>query len=124
MMFNSKRLIIATLFGVLSGVICWILSSSGGPTTWYFAVSTILARTLIGFVIGISVLRMKWWLHGIIIGAIFSLPMAFQGFYVTGKEMFIFLGSIIMGIIYGFFIELFTTVVFKQGVQKASNPES
>jgi hypothetical protein len=123
-MLNTKRLIIASVFGVLSGVICWILSSSSGPTTWYFTVSTILARTLIGFAIGISVLRIKWWLHGIIFGAIFSLPMAFQGFYVTGKEMFIFLGTIIMGIIYGFFIELFTTVVFKQGVQKVSNPES
>jgi hypothetical protein len=39
--------------------------------------------------------------------------MALQGFYVPGKEMFILLGTLIMGIIYGFFIELFTTVVFK-----------
>jgi hypothetical protein len=119
-MLNTKRLIIATIFGVLSGFICWILSASSGPTTWYFAVSTIIARTLIGFTIGISILKMKWWLHGIIIGAIFSLPMALQGFYVPGKEWFILIGTIVMGIIYGFFIELFTTVVFKQGAQTTS----
>jgi hypothetical protein len=116
-MLNTKRLLIATIFGVLSGVVCWILSSSGGPTTWYMATSIILGRTLIGFALGISILKMKWWLHGIVIGCLFSLPMAFQGFYVAGKEMFIFLGSLIMGIIYGFFIELFTTVIFKQGAQ-------
>ncbi|UCC12879.1 MAG: hypothetical protein JSW02_04975 [candidate division WOR-3 bacterium] len=116
-MLNTKRLIIATIFGVLSGFICWILSASSSPTTWYFAVSTIIARTLIGFTIGISILKMKWWLHGITIGALFSLPMALQGFYVPGKEWFILIGTIVMGIIYGFFIELFTTVVFKQGAQ-------
>ena len=112
-MLQSKRLFIATLFGVISGLICWVLSSSGGPQPWFFAVSTILSRTLIGFAIGISVFKIKWWLHGIIIGFIFSLPMAFQGFYIPGKESYIFLGTLIMGIIYGFFIELFTTVVFK-----------
>jgi hypothetical protein len=116
-MFNKKRLLLATLFGVISGFVCWGLSSSGGPQPWFFALSTILSRTLIGFAIGISILKMKWWLHGIIMGFIFSLPMAFQGFYVPGKEMYIFLGTMIMGIIYGFFIELLTTVVFKAGAK-------
>ncbi|KPL13833.1 hypothetical protein AMJ74_04520 [candidate division WOR_3 bacterium SM1_77] len=116
-MLNKKRLVIATLFGVISGLICWGLSSSGGPQPWFFAVSTILSRTLIGFAIGFSVFKIKWWLHGIIMGLIFSLPMAFQGFYVPGKELYIFFGTLIMGIIYGFFIELFTTVVFKAGVK-------
>ena len=116
-MFNKKRLLIATLFGVLSGFVCWWLSSSDGPQPWFFALSTILSRTLIGFAIGISILKMRWWLHGIIMGFIFSLPMAFQGFYVPGKETYIFLGTLIMGIIYGFFIELFTTVVFKAGAK-------
>jgi hypothetical protein len=112
-MLNKKRLLIATIFGVISGFVCWGLSSSGGPQPWFLALSTILGRTLIGFAIGISILKIKWWLHGIIMGFIFSLPMAVQGFYVPGKEMFIFFGTLIMGIIYGFFIELFTTVVFK-----------
>jgi hypothetical protein len=116
-MLNKKRLFIATLFGVISGFICWGLASSEGPTPWYFALSTILSRTLIGFAIGISVIKIKWWLHGLIMGFIFSIPMALQGFYVPGKEMYIFLGTLIMGIIYGFFIELFTTVVFKAGAK-------
>lgn len=116
-MCNKRRILIATFFGVISGIVCWALASSGGPTPWYFVISTILSRTLIGFAIGISVFKMKWWLHGIIMGFIFSLPMAFQGFYVPGKEVMIFFGTLIMGIIYGFFIELFTTVVFKAGAK-------
>lgn len=116
-MISKKRILIATLCGVLAGIVCWVLASSEGPTPWYFAVATILSRTLIGFAIGISALRIKWWLHGIVMGFLFSLPMALQGFYVPGREAFIFAGTIVMGIIYGFFIELFTTVVFKAGAK-------
>jgi len=39
--------------------------------------------------------------------------MAFYGFYVPDQASMIFFGTIVMGIIYGFLIELFTTVVFK-----------
>lgn len=116
-MASNKRILIATLFGVLAGIVCWILTSSEGPQPWYFALSTIISRTLIGFAIGISILKIQWWLHGIAMGFLFSLPMALQGFYVPGREAFIFVGTIVMGIIYGFFIELFTTVVFKAGAK-------
>lgn len=109
-MLNTKRLLIATIFGVIFGFVCWGLASSHGPQPWFMAVSIILSRTLIGFAIGISVLKMGWWLHGIIMGIVFSLPMAFATF-AMGFNIFIM--TIIMGIIYGFLIELFTTVVFK-----------
>ncbi len=112
-MSKGKRLLMATIFGLISGFVCWGLASSGGPMAWYQAVAIILSRTLIGFTIGISVFKMKWWLHGMLIGAIVSLPGSFFGFYVPGKEMFIFFGTFVMGIIYGFFIELLTTVIFK-----------
>jgi hypothetical protein len=112
-MLNTKRLLIATIFGVIFGLVCWGLASSSGPQPWYMAISIILSRALLGFGIGISVLKLGWWLHGIIMGIVFSLPMAFQGFYVPEKAMFIFWGTLIMGIIYGFLIELFTSIVFK-----------
>lgn len=112
-MVNSKRLLIATLFGIIFGFVCWGFAASGGPQPWYFAVSTILGRTLIGFAIGISAFKIAWWLHGIIMGFVFSLPMAFYGFYVPEQGTMIFFGTIVMGIIYGFLIELITTVAFK-----------
>ena len=116
-MDRSKRIIIATIFGVIFGFVCYGLARSNGPTAWFIAVSIILSRTLMGFAIGISVLKMKWWFHGIIMGGIFSLPMAFNSLFTPQNPIYIFIGTIVMGIIYGFLIELFTTVVFKQGVK-------
>lgn len=112
-MLTTKRVIIATLFGLIFGFICWGFTSMGGATVWYLAVSIILSRTIMGLAIGLSGWRIGWWLHGIVMGAIFSLPMAFNGFYVPEKAWFIFIWSIVMGIVYGFLIELFTAVVFK-----------
>jgi hypothetical protein len=113
-MFNIKRFWLALLFGFVSGFVCWGLMASGGQTLhWALILSTILSRGLIGFAIGISALRIKWWLHGMIMGLIVSIPMGLGGFMVPGRELFIFFGSVIMGIIYGFFIELFVSVIFK-----------
>lgn len=112
-MFNSKRFFIALLFGLIFGFVCWGLAASKNPIPWSLAVSIIISRTLIGFVIGISVLKWNWWLHGIVIGAVFSLPMGFAALAGPMGAWSIFWGSIVMGIVYGFLIELFTTVAFK-----------
>jgi hypothetical protein len=113
MMLKTKRVVIATIFGIIFGFVCWGFTLSQGPQPWFFALQVIVSRMLIGFAIGISTLMIPWWLHGVIFGFIFSLPMGLNGFYVPEKAMFIFLGTVLMGIIYGFLIELFTTVVFK-----------
>ena len=69
----------------------------------------ILSRTLMGFMIGISALRMSWWLHGIVLGIISSIPMAIP----TLDRLSIAIGTVVMGIIYGFLTELITSVLFK-----------
>ncbi|MFQ6082787.1 MAG: hypothetical protein ACE5WD_05445 [Candidatus Aminicenantia bacterium] len=109
-MLFTKRVIIATIFGVIFGIICWLFARSEGTLAWYISLNIILSRTLIGFAIGISSWRIPWWLHGILLGFIFSLPMAFGGFV---KGWSIFSASLILGVIYGFLIELFTSIVFK-----------
>ena len=113
-MFNAKRFWLALLFGFVSGFVCWFLMASGGESYhWALILSTIASRGLIGFAIGISVLRIKWWLHGILMGAILSIPMGLSGLMVPEREMFLFFGSIAMGMIYGLLIELLVSVVFK-----------
>jgi hypothetical protein len=117
-MFSTKRVVSATILGVVFGIVCWLFAKSGGETTWYLALSIILSRTVMGFAIGISVWQVWWWLHGILMGVIFSLPMAFNAFFVPEKGWFIFKWTIVMGIIYGFLIELITTKAFKATVAK------
>ncbi|OGU55934.1 MAG: hypothetical protein A2V66_18225 [Ignavibacteria bacterium RBG_13_36_8] len=69
----------------------------------------LFSRALMGFAIGISALRMAWWLHGIFLGAVSSLPM----FFSVMDRIDIAIGSVVMGIIYGFLTELITSILLK-----------
>ena len=113
-----KRLIIATLSGMLFGVVCYYIAKSGSadiPAAIRYQI--IASRTLIGFAIGISCLNLKHWaLHGLILGFIFSIPLSFSGMMAENPEFsagMMFLSTMIMGSIYGILIELITSVLFK-----------
>ena len=111
----TKRVTITTIAGLITGIICWQLAASGGNAlSDVLIISIILSRTLTGFVIGISALKLKWWLHGALLGGVFSVPMGL-GVFMSGspKQMMIFWMTIIAGIIYGVLIELAATVIFK-----------
>lgn len=109
-----KRITIATIFGLICGVICMMLSTSNAPIPLAIKMQILANRTLIGLAIGISVLKMKWWIHGPLMGLVFSLPLGFSSMMATGfSPIWMFSITVLMGIIYGFIIELFTTVVFK-----------
>jgi len=114
-----KRLIVATISGLVFGFVCIGFASFGSQDfNLWLALAVILGRTLIGFAIGISRFPMKHWaLHGIVMGFIFGLPGAFgAGSAPEGTGMsaeMIFVDILVMGVIYGFLIELITTVFFK-----------
>ncbi|MBN2042112.1 MAG: hypothetical protein JW864_18905 [Spirochaetes bacterium] len=118
-MNKAKRLITATIFGVAFGFVCFGLASSGPDKLhWAIAVQIITGRTLIGFAIGISTLKLGHWsIHGLVMGMIFSIPMAFSGLMAPENPEFstasMFAWTVVLGMIYGLFIELFTSVVFK-----------
>jgi hypothetical protein len=109
---RGLRVLVTTILGFVFGIVCWLLASSGGPMPAAMAWSIILSRTLLGFVIGISALKINYLVHGILLGFIVSIPMAFGSLAVKGFK--IFLGTLIMGIIYGFLIELITHFVIKE----------
>jgi hypothetical protein len=110
---RGLRVLFTTILGFIFGIICWLLASSGEPEmNAAIAWSIILNRALLGFVIGISAWKINYILHGIILGFIVSIPMAISSLDVKGFK--IFLGTLIMGIIYGFLIELITQFVVKE----------
>lgn len=116
---KAKRLIISTLVGFVFGLISFSVASSGPNfVPPLLAASIILSRTLIGFAIGISTLKLSHWaFHGIIIGLIISLPLAgFEaingGSVVLTRGMLMVL-SLVMGMVYGFLIEFVTTVILQ-----------
>ena len=110
---RGMRLLVTTILGFLFGIVCWLISSSGQPQmpaamSW----SIIFSRALIGFVIGISGWKINHMIHGIIIGFVVSIPMALGALGFQGLK--IFLGTLIMGMIYGFLIELISHLIVKE----------
>jgi len=110
-MLTVKRVVIATLCGLLFGIVCSSLAGSNPneEVSWGILMSILFGRTLMGFTIGISAFKMHWWLHGLVIGFVTSIPMAIPVLERTE----IFIGTFVMGMIYGFLTELITTKLFK-----------
>ena len=118
-MRNRKRLIVATLSGLFFGFICLGLATSGpAPLPWPVGLQIITSRTLIGLAIGISALALGHWsIHGIVMGLFFSVPLAFSGLMAPDNPDFskvsMFAWTVVLGMVYGFLIELITSVFFK-----------
>ncbi len=112
----AKRVIIATIVGVILGIGCWLVGELIGlienPSTVRIA-NIIGHRALMGFVIGISALRMNWAVHGIVVGSIVgALFILFDA--QMGMPTAVLFGMLIPGnASYGFIIEFVTTKVFK-----------
>ncbi|MDP8221042.1 MAG: hypothetical protein P9X26_06830 [Candidatus Stygibacter frigidus] len=117
-MTSGKRIIIATLIGLCCGIVCITLAGSGGKQLpGIIIMQMLISRTLMGFVIGISAIKLNWALHGILLGLLMGLPMALSSSIVVKgtdftPQMMMF-STLIIGAIYGFVIEFFTTVIFK-----------
>ena len=122
-MQRGKRIVVATLSGVLFGFVCFgIASSAPGALAGPVILQIIASRTLIGFAIGISCLSMgHWCVHGLAMGLIFSIPLAFSGLMAPESPEFskagMFIWTIALGMIYGLLIEVITSLLFraKQG---------
>lgn len=110
-----KRIIIATLFGVVAGALCAtftyygaIMKITGVTLGWIF-----LNRTVMGFVIGVSGLRLHWAWNGIAMGLIVGSIFSYALFMNTGDVRLLYLTPI-GNAAFGLMIEFFTSFVFKQ----------
>lgn len=109
------RILLATLMGVVMGIICASAASAGHllTLTTVTLVWVLLNRTIMGFVIGISGLKLHWAWNGIILGVVIGSIFSYF-FYMDGHSLKLALLMPIGNAVYGFLIEFFTTVVFKQ----------
>ncbi len=109
------------LLSVFGGVVCSLICAAGRKylipsiTLSALVTSAFGNRILIGFVIGISRLRINYILHGALIGFIvtsaYSAGMIFEG-SLQG-----FAAYTLAGTIFGILIELFVTKVFRSPVE-------
>jgi hypothetical protein len=112
-MVNQKRFTISLIFGFIAGLICFIGAILLDlPADFIHFLNIIANRTLLGFVIGISALKMKWYLHGLILGEIVGLPFFFFDL-ISGVSLLIVIGVLFINALFGLMIEFFTSIVFK-----------
>jgi len=122
-MVYQKRVICAAIWGIIFGFISWALSMISRPVPPFGIVTIILLFAIMGFMIGISAWRIKWWIHGVLIGLIISLPSGFGAIWVGRGWGAGFIPVIVAGIIFGFLIELLTTVAFKAEMREGKAEE-
>lgn len=127
---SQLRILVATLAGVLFGFVCyWIaggIGTLGSSHAGLNPIQLILSRAVMGFAISCSIFKWNWILHGFIMGLIFSLPLAFDGLAIEAAEVspaLIFIGILVVGSIYGFLIELITSIIFKAPRQAKAKAE-
>jgi hypothetical protein len=107
-----KRITVATLFGLVVGALCATATFKMGalPFTEINLLWVLLNRTVMGFAIGVSGLKLHWAWHGILIGLIVGSIFSYF-LYMHGIKTAAF--TMIGNAIFGLMIEFFTTVVFK-----------
>lgn len=109
---------IATACGVVAGLVCVSVGATFGlkitPAGFGWA---LLNRTLLGFVIGISALRLQWALHGAVMGCVVGSLFSYSA-WLVGDPAWLILALLGASVIFGLGIEFFTTVAFHQGQQK------
>jgi len=111
-----KRIIIATLFGLVAGVICATAGIHMGimKFTAINVVWVLLNRAVMGFAIGTSGLKLHWAWNGMLMGLVVGSIFSYFLFMNVGLGT-LPIGNLLVGNpIFGLMIEFFTTKVFKQ----------
>lgn len=113
-----KRMVIATACGVVAGLVCVSIGALIGlkitPAGFGWA---LLNRTLLGFVIGISAIRLHWAWHGALMGVLVGSLFSYSAWLAGGPAWLIF-GLLGGSMVFGLGIDFFTTVIFKQPQQR------
>lgn len=110
----TKRVFVASLFGLAMGGICatGLFATGTMKFTPILLIFVLLNRAVMGAVIGLSTLRLHWAWNGIVLGLVVGSVFSYYLFMnVSGPMPALNMSA---NAILGFVIEFFTTVVFKQ----------
>jgi hypothetical protein len=110
-MVTASRVITTTIWGLVFGVICMLLSRYMCDVAfWPLGVSFLLHHAVMGFAIGVSAFRMNWAAHGAFWGALFGVFLTISVVGVVADPWIWFVGPVV----WGFLIELLATKAFRQ----------
>jgi sorbitol-specific phosphotransferase system component IIC len=110
-MLGGKRVVVAPACGALFGIASVALTSSdilpNGSTASMGKAATITYHAVMGFMLGISAVRLRWWLHDLFVAFVASIPVAASGM----DRMTTVIAAIVIGMLYGLLTELITSVI-------------
>ncbi len=111
---SMKRILVATLSGLAMGAVCAAGMFSAGflQFTTVNLIWALLNRSVMGFAIGISGLRLHWAWNGIVVGLVTGSIFSYFLFMKMGPVPVPFGNALVNGV-FGLIIELITSVVFK-----------
>ena len=107
----NKRLVLSLVTGSCYGILMFSISLVGKDVSLSYrlvilGLSVVIGHTLVGFVTGISNLRMNWWLHGMAIGCAVQLTRSFTVYVNNFSMPHLFFSSLILnGLLCGLFVE-------------------
>ena len=110
-----KRIAVAVFFGLIAGAMCASGAFLGGILT-FSAINllwVLLNRSVMGFAIGISGLKLHWAWNGIVMGMAVGSIFSYSLFMKMGPSPIPVVNFFVSGL-FGLMIEFFTTKVFKQ----------
>jgi hypothetical protein len=112
---QKKRVMMTTVWGAIFGIVCMLLQKYGTEVSfWPLGFSGLIHHVVMGFAIGVSSLRIHWAPHGILWGFLFGIFLVVG--YWGGPQGF--WGPLGLVVLWGFLIELITTVGFKLKMEK------
>jgi len=107
---QKRRVIVTTIWGAIFGIVCMLIQKYGvGVSFWPLGVSGLIHHAVMGFTIGVSSLKIHWAPHGILWGFLFGIFMAMA----LVETPLGFWGPFGFIVLWGFLIELITTLGFK-----------
>ncbi len=111
---SGNRVLVTTILGFIFGIIAYLFVRGTEGMTCGIAWSIILDGALLGFIIGISVFKFNFVVHGIVIGAIVYLPAALP----SGQ----FLRYWLEGMIIGALIEIISHFIIREKITETPKP--
>jgi hypothetical protein len=123
---RAVRIAFGTVMGIVFGVFVVKLldrvgvGDFGGRLTFAGRMWVLLSEAVLGFGIAISGIRLPWFLHGGLLGLVFSIPMSVWMLRVYGiaapsapYATRVFFLMLVLGIAFGMLVELVLSIVLK-----------
>ena len=113
-MYSLKRIVVTTMLGLLFGAVAiWMTVGVGAKLPVEVIIRMLLNFGLMGFIIGISLIRWHWGINGLFFGLVLG---ALEGLAASTAALPVLI-PLVYGLLAGFLIEFVSTKLLKAGIK-------